>query len=405
MAELAYQLPDNGRARRILRIPESHTLYLCPNSCGRRQGIRALRNGMADQVSFLRFSQTDIALGGYLAQVGDAVAELLAAVEPRPKVVALYVNCIDDFLGTDVEGLVAELSARFAGTRFVLSRISPVAADVEPSSARSIHTKLYDLLEPRGVRDAGVNLVGAFEPLPGACEFFDVLAGLGLGPVRQIFLCGTYAEYCRMADSALTVSLSHVGDEAARLMEERLGMPALRWPACYDIAETGKRYERLAACTGRCLGGAGIPGLLADARSRAERAVARARRAVGGMPLAVDSSASFMPFSLALALLDRGFAVKTVFALHVKGCDTEAEDRLAREHPEVDIVTRQSYEAVNGYGDARECVAVGADAAFLLRARHAVDMYHDEGYFGYQGIERLMDGLSAAVRTAREGGA
>ena len=117
MAELSYQIPEFGRAKRIIRIPESHALYLCPNACGRRQGIRALRNGEADHASFLRFSQTDIVSGAYEEQVLQAVGELLDALHPRPRVLSLYVNCIDDFLGTD-EDLLAELRAAFPGMRF-----------------------------------------------------------------------------------------------------------------------------------------------------------------------------------------------------------------------------------------------------------------------------------------------
>ena len=45
MANLAHHIPEQ-RAKSTLRIPESHDLYLCPNACGRRQGIRALRNGV-----------------------------------------------------------------------------------------------------------------------------------------------------------------------------------------------------------------------------------------------------------------------------------------------------------------------------------------------------------------------
>ena len=52
MASLSYQIPDADRPKRVMRIPESHALYLCPNACGRRQGIRALRNGIADHVRF-----------------------------------------------------------------------------------------------------------------------------------------------------------------------------------------------------------------------------------------------------------------------------------------------------------------------------------------------------------------
>lgn len=49
---LSYSVPEERRRKRILRIPESHSLYVCPQSCARRQAIRALRNGESDRMAF-----------------------------------------------------------------------------------------------------------------------------------------------------------------------------------------------------------------------------------------------------------------------------------------------------------------------------------------------------------------
>lgn len=396
MADLSYQIPDAGRPKRVVRIPESHALYLCPNACGRRQGIRALCNGIADHVSFLRFDEADVVSGDYERQVGDAVEELLDVLRPRPRVVLLYVNCIDDFLGTDEESLLDELRDRFPSMRFLLSHINPIAADVKRSTAKNIHTRLYDLLERPVRRDRAVNLVGNFEPLDGECEFFDALHALGAPGVRQIIACETFDEYLHLAQSCLTVSLSHLGDGAADAMRERFGMPAIRWHACYDVDEIAARYDALADALGGAWNGSDV------AARAARRAIADARIAVGELPVTVDSSASLMPFSLARTLLAYGFNVTAVFGLHVKGCDDEAERLLARERPDVAIIRHGSYEAMAGYGFPSRCLAVGMDAAFLLCAEHAVDMYHDEGYFGYHGVVRLMDDLAREAVRMRE---
>ena len=91
-----------------------------------------------------------------------------------------------------------------------------------------------------------------------------------------------------------------------------------------------------------------------------------------------------------------------VFALHSKGNDLEAEAQLAQEHPEVIVVRKQGIDAMGELGIPQACVALGRDAAFLLRAAHTPDMYHDEGFFGYQGIFALMDGITGCVsRTER----
>ena len=451
MSQLSYQIPDNGRKKTLLRIPESHTLYLCPGSCGRRQGIRALKNGEADHASFLTFSQADIALGDYIGMVHDAVDEVLDAIEPTPRVITLYVNCIDDFIGTDGAALVEELGARHPGTRFLLSHINPVAADVRGNVAVDIHTNHYAALEPvpREGRDADVNAVGGFVSVPDSCELRGYLEALGVSVLRELVACTTFDEYSALARSRFNIAVSHLGQDACQMMEQRLGIPWMYWPACYDPDELARRYEMLGlalsvplfdsvtneganacaagasasrdgagAAIGAAMGtggdvqaasasrGGALPAvlrldaaenLLVGARTRAAKATERALAAVGELPVVVDTSASLMPFSLALALIKAGFNVAAVFALHSKGNDTEAEEELARTHPEIVVVRKQGLEAMAELGIPRACVALGRDAAFLLRAEHSPDMYHDEGLFGYGGIEKLMDSIAACV--------
>ena len=247
MSQLSYQIPDNGRKKTLLRIPESHTLYLCPGSCGRRQGIRALKNGEADHASFLTFSQADIALGDYIGMVHDAVDEVLDAIEPTPRVITLYVNCIDDFIGTDGAALVKELGARHPRTRFLLSHINPVAADVRGNVAVDIHTNHYAALEsvPCEERDGGVNAVGGFVSVPDSCELRGYLEALGVPVLRELVACTTFDEYSALARSRFNIAVSHLGQDACQMMEKRLGIPWMYWPACYDPDELARRYEML----------------------------------------------------------------------------------------------------------------------------------------------------------------
>lgn len=393
MTKFAYQIPDGARMRRTLRIPESHTLHVCPSSCGRRQGIRALRNGIANEVSFLRLSLADVVSGDYLALVEDAVDELAATLDPRPRVMSLFVNCIDDFLGTDERSLVASLSARHPDIRFTLSHIAPIAAKDGKPTARSSHVRLYELIDPPDAKDAATAFVGAFEPLPSSCEIMRVLDAFGAGEARDLTMCETYDDYQALGRARLIVSLSHLGDVPADDLGRRVGSPTVRWHACYDVDGISALYEELAQSLGKTL-----PDLSEDAQA-ARKALARARETVGDMPVVVDSAASFMPYSLALALVAAGFRVRAVFGLHVKGCDNDARDRIAKDHPNVMLVGDQSVEAIRGFNLPSDCLSVGRDAAFLLRATHMVDMYHDEGYFGYDGVRKLAEGMIAAMES------
>ena len=250
MAQLMYQISTVERKKRVLRIPESHTLYLCPNACARRRGLRALRNGELDSVSFLSFSQVDIVTGAYEQCAIQACARLLASLPDRPRVVSLYVNCIDDFLGTDARALVEELSCQHPDVRFVLSRINPISEDVRASKLQSIHRRLYEPLEPVAEHDEGITLLGHFEAIPHESEFYRIVGCLGLGPVRQVFTCQDFDEYELLAKSRLAISLSHLGDAALADFGARLGVPGVRWHASYSIKEIERRYRELAAQCG-----------------------------------------------------------------------------------------------------------------------------------------------------------
>jgi nitrogenase molybdenum-cofactor synthesis protein NifE len=115
------------------------------------------------------------------------------------------------------------------------------------------------------------------------------------------------------------------------------------------------------------------------------------------VPVVVGSDASFSPFELAFNLIEYGFDVRVVLALHMKGADEDAEARLLAAYPHVRTVREKSVDALEIDAEAANWLAIGADAAFLMGATRVVDMYHDEGYFGYQGIERLMNEVTAAM--------
>ncbi len=441
---LAYSIPAKDRKKTLMRIPESHSLYVSPQSCARRQAIRAHKNGEADRSSFLQLTQADLVSGAYEGQVVDAVRELLRVLPHTPRVVQIFVNCVDDFLGTDSAALLDDLRAEFPGVRFSLSHINPIAVDLETDPMAKMQSGLYSLLEDPAARDAGVTVVGGFVPLPADCELHAALAAVGAGPVRHVTACETFDEYLQLAESSVVMSAGGMGDAMSEAFAARFGMQRVVWHPTYALDRVGARYEELSAALGAvgvgCGGADGteceaagakrevagaqasgaalrevVAGVTAPAREAARAAVRRALAAVGDAPVAVDSSATFAPYHLAHELLDYGFNVRACFAFHMKGGDAEAAERLRSDYPQVRVVTESADEVlregafagegaaeVGGAAGSRDnrWLAIGSEAAFFTGARCVVDIYHDEGYFGYQGIERLMNEIVEAVKGA-----
>ena len=259
--------------------------------------------------------------------------------------------------------------------------------------------------------------------------------------------CETFDEYLQLAQSSTVLSAGGMGDAMADAFSARFGMRRVTWHPTYALNEVDARYRELAAAldaagemrgeaAGEVAGAAWsvMAPVLAPARTAAKAAVHRALAVVGDRPIAVDSSATFVPYNLAHELLDYGFNVQACFAFHMKGGDADAAQRLREDYPGVRIVNESADEALRegmlapssgapaGEAGATNCgelpdnsrvrsqgrafgeagasseswLAIGTDAAFFTGARHVVDIYHDEGYFGYQGIERLMNELADA---------
>lgn len=83
----------------------------------------------------------------------------------------------------------------------------------------------------------------------------------------------------------------------------------------------------------------------------------------------------------------------------MKQGDLEARRALAERFPQVRIVENEGANVLHAVDAGSEWLAVGEGAARLTGARWSVDPYHDEGYFGYQGITRLMNQITAAMQS------
>lgn len=389
--KLAYFIPHHGRPKITLRVPESHRLHICPAACGRRVGLRALKNGEAEHQSFLYITEADVISGDYESMIGDAVAELLEVLSPAPRAFFLSVNCIDDFLGTDETALLNSLRRRFPRQRFALCHINPIAAqDGTPPGAR-MQDQLYTLLDRRPTENS-VNLIGNFVSPDPVGELFPVLRSLGIETVRELHALDTYDEFQRMAGARLNLVLMGMGRYAAENMKRRLSIPWLDLPVSYDLERVERDYAAIAAALDQPLPA------LEPWRGQALAAAERARNKLGDTPLIVDSSAAMRPFALAKALLEYGFRVDTVFLTHAKDEDPIEREWVEQHSPQTRILFAGRYDT-SAAALPRDAIAIGFDAAYTMRSAHFVDLQRDETLFGFHGIQTLMEWLEQASDT------
>ena len=178
-----------------------------------------------------------------------------------------------------------------------------------------------NLIGPPGVRGDGET--AAFLQMAGAER------------VCTIDRCGDFAGYQDMAGAHLNVALTRSGEETARYLEEKLGIPWLPLNAGYDEELLARQYMDLGAFLGCDAGG-----WLRRARECLEKRLEGLERTLP--ELEVDGRGAADGIALANWLWRRGFAVKTVWLDSWSGREEKAEEWLTAHHPET-ALCRQPY--------------------------------------------------------------
>ena len=386
---LCYTAPSHGDwgiVRIAALVPEAHLLFVSPSACGRHGALGALQHGFKDRVSYLAITREDI-IAGYDALVEEAVAELLRRRKPRPKAVMIFVSCLDDLIGTDLNSLCGRLHSAHPDVEFQPAHMNPITLDSKKPPMVTTQAAMYAFLRPAEARDQGINLMGNLDALNPNCELFDVLKGWGCAPVRHLSDFETFEDYQSMAKSRANLLLSPIASLAAQQTEARLGIPSLFLPVSYDVEEVEAQYAQLAAFLGK-----DIPQLGAQ-REEALAEMEATRNALAGRPIWITAGSVLKPFTLARALLQAGLNVEAVVAQTAIAPDLTACQWLCENHPEALVLQPQHVNVIDFAHRSPEAVAIGFDAAYLAGASRVVSIVNDAGLFGYWGIASLMRSL------------
>lgn len=388
---LAYYAPERERQHVMPRVPQSHSLHICPSACSRRNVITAMKYGDKQNISCLHITEADVISGNYENIIGDAIADLLEILTPPPRIFLLYFKCIDDFLGTDESALLQGLRARFAHIEFACCHIDPVALDGKIMPGMLIQSRLYSFLKKNDVHDNGMNLVGSFMPLDPSSEVHTLLRTLDIGPIRSLFECATYEDYQQMAKSRFTMVLSKMGELAAEVIEKNTGIPYCYCPTAFDPDMIVDNYRKIAASLNK-----DCPDFSVE-RGQAFEDIASTQKVVGSMPVIVDSATPSRIFPLAKMLVLNGFNVQLIFASRVFDIDRDDYEWLKKNRPGLRIERANNYENILGYGIDADSLTIGYECASVLRTNHCVDLWQGEGLYGFHGLHKLMRMIREAV--------
>ena len=399
---MAYFTPGHGSPKRSLRVPESFSLYICPPSCARRIGIRSIVNGEMKDTAFLLMEEKDIISGDYVIRIGEAVEKISKIRKESygrcPRAYVLYLNCVDDFLGTDEDALINGLEERFPDIVFTVCHINPVSDGSGMPRGMLVYDRLFSFLKKRTGDENTVNFIGNYVPIDRECELYRFFDHFGIKAINEPISMNTFEEYEKMANARCSLVFMMMGILAGQNMEKKFHIPYLFLPVTYDMDDVTEEYRKLADILDEP-----FPAELCQREKMlAEKSVRETLAAVKDVPIAVDTYGVRMPFSLARALKKYGFNVVAVFEAHAKEVDRENMGFIKNECKEIQIVKGFSYKEIKELNLPQELIAIGYDCAYSTKAVHFVDIRHDEGLFGFYGIRKMMEYILDAYRSTQE---
>ncbi len=393
---LHYSSPANG-GRGIVRtgmlVPEAVELFVCPFACGRHGSIAAVKQGFKDRLFYLYLDQADI-IEGYDDAIIPAVDDLIEVLPKRPKVILIFVSCLDDLIGTDHEALNTALSEKYPDIKFRSCHMNPISLGGKLPPPISIQNNMYSLLDKQNELDMGVNTIGSLAAVSQESEIHEFLKALGYGELRHISLYDTFEGYQNMAKSQFNIVLAPAGRQAAAQMEKKHGKPFIFQPVTYRMEEIRQNYEGMAKWLSKEMSDDFDIEIY---EKHTQEVIDRALAAVGSMPIIVDASAVVRAFDMARALLEYGFNVIRVQTQDCIKIDKANMEWLINEHPEVEIMQSQHHKAVLQDKRVKDSIAIGVDGAYLAGSDYVVDMFADEGMYGYHGVVCVMNKLEHAL--------
>ena len=383
-----------GMVRIAMSVPESYQIFFAPAACGRHGAISAVMHGYRDRLAYYFLEEKDIISGGYEEQIFDAVRQILRRLDKKPKAVLLFVTCIDDLMGTDLEALTQELEATFEGVDFTFCHMDPIRNDSKLPPPQNIHQQMYRLLKPSNEKKKTVNCIGNLMPVHRTSELYRVLELLGLEKVYHIRECEDYKTFQEMASSQCNLMLAPTGLAAVKWMEKNMDFPYLELCTSYDLDRIAKQYGMLQ----EQFGGGDVSEILEPMRRRAEEEVEKTKELFGELPIYIDQSAVNRPYELAYFLHRRGFSVKGIFADKPGKNQEDILEKLLTECPQLELMTPQHPKTMLRGENLCETFAIGFEGAYIMQCRYVLNLFSDEGMFGYDGVIRLIQMMQDAYK-------
>lgn len=396
--ELEFNAPAHGNWNIVhigMLIPEAHEIYVGSDNCMRGVVMTAAEMNALDRYSTVILEEDDL-LDGNLEDVTiEGVADVIRKLPYRPRCVQVYLVCLHHFLGSDTDRIYGELEAMFPDIDFARCWMDPIMQKTGLTPEQKDRKAILDPVRPLPVNPRSVNVIGGDLPMREENDIARVLKAGGF-TVRQLPTNRTYDEFLSMGESFLNLCYYPSGDYAVRMMNKRMGRDYLYMPSDYDDEAILRNLNEL---TGRLNMKEIDPSPWLEKR---DRALQKARSAVGEMPVTIDYMSTPRPLSLARALRKNGFQVQRIY-LDAITPEEEGDLRwLQKNAPEMELASTMNVKMRVMPRGTEPVLAIGPKAAWFGGTGHFVNMIENGGSWGFGSLTFIAEEMVRAVKEEKD---
>ena len=206
-------------------IPESHAVFVMPPGCSRILRLSAIEEGISHRFTMFNLEQTDIINGSVediLIEAVHMTLERLTNEGRRPKILCVFVSCVDSFIGTDHTYVLEELRQAASDVIFLDLAVDPINRDTLPPLVR-LHNQVTDLFEKTDTVRR-VNWLGSYLPPAAEQPLRCKLEAQGM-EVRHLSDCATLEDLRQCGNSLANIAATVMAVPAVRTLKQRLGTP------------------------------------------------------------------------------------------------------------------------------------------------------------------------------------
>ena len=396
--ELEFNAPAHGNWNIVhigMLIPEAHEIYVGSDNCMRGVVMTAAEMNALDRYSTVILEEDDL-LDGNLEDVTiEGVADVIRKLPYRPRCVQVYLVCLHHFLGSDTDRIYGELEAMFPDIDFARCWMDPIMQKTGLTPEQKDRKAILDPVRPLPVNPRSVNVIGGDLPMREENDIARVLKAGGF-TVRQLPTNRTYDEFLSMGESFLNLCYYPSGDYAVRMMNKRLGRDYLYLPSDYDDEAILRNLNEL---TGRLNMKEIDPSPWLEER---DRALQKARSAVGEMPVTIDYMSTPRPLSLARALRKSGFQVQRVYLDAITPEEEGDLLWLQKNAPELELASTMNVKMRVMPRGTEPVLAIGPKAAWFGGTGHFVNMIENGGSWGFGSLTFIAEEMVRAVKEEKD---